>query len=163
MPSRSIAGYSAPSQPWDILCHVPLCPSSTGQSRDICPSLYLPVLCKEPTFFWRVQISQRRKQPCKRLAVGEKHFQGCASPAGPCPKDTGLWKEPCPVCMAGARFPPVAESCHSRNRQLPVMLCKEQVSCAKTASPETGMEITSYLLPGNAKVLRESLPNCCTQ
>lgn len=29
-----------------------------GQSRDTCPLLHLLMLCKEPTIFWRMQISQ---------------------------------------------------------------------------------------------------------
>jgi len=163
--SRGALVLPSPGTPYAMCLHV-LLTHSAGQSRDVCPLLYLLVLCKEPMFFWRVKTWRRKKQLCNRLAVGEKHFQEHASPAGPCPKDSDLWKEPCPACMAGARFPPVAESCHSRNQQLAAMLCKackEQASRPKTTSPTTGMEITSHLLPNDANALQESMPNCCAQ
>lgn len=43
------------------------------------------------------------------------------------------------------------------------MSCKEQESCAASASPKTSIKFMPHVLPVNTKALEESMPDSCTE
>lgn len=107
--SQGTLTLPGPERPYATCLH-PLVPLCRAEQR------YLPIASLADALQGAHRLLEKANLTEEEsLAVGEKNFQEHTSPAGPCLKDTGLRREPCPACTAGARFPPVAESCHSRS------------------------------------------------